>query len=51
MAYFHVDDVEVPGVLTIYADISGHHYHCDAEIILLLEKLRADLGGEITCAP
>ena len=30
MAYFDLDDVGVPGVLTISADISGRHYNCDA---------------------
>jgi len=48
MAYFELDDVDVPGVLTISADISGRHYNCDAEVVSLLERLRADLGGEIT---
>ena len=48
MAYFDLDDVDVPGVLTILADISGRHYNCDAEVVSLLERLRADLGGEIT---
>ncbi len=48
MAYFNLDDVDLPGVLTISADISGRHYHCDREVVSLLEKLRADLGGGIT---
>ncbi|HWW00887.1 MAG TPA: hypothetical protein VNZ64_14420 [Candidatus Acidoferrum sp.] len=47
MAYFDLDDVDVPGVLTISADISGRHYNCDAEVVSLLQRLRADLGGEI----
>jgi hypothetical protein len=48
MACFDLDDVDAPGVLTISADISGRHYNCDAEVVSLLERLRADLGGEIT---
>ena len=40
----------VPGVLTISADISGRHYNCDAEVVLLLERLRADLGGASKCS-
>ena len=48
MAYFDLDDVDVPGVLTISADISGRHYNCDAEVVSLLQRLKADLGGEIT---
>ena len=51
MAYFNLDDVDPPRVLTITADISGRHYNCDAEVFSLLEKLQADLGGEITSAP
>ena len=47
MAYFDLDDVDMPGVLTISANVSGRHYHCDAEVFSLLERLRADLGGEI----
>ena len=50
VAYFDLDDVDVPGVLTISADISGRHYNCDAEVVSLLERLRADLGGEINNA-
>ena len=49
MAYFNLDDVSVPGVLAISADISGRHYSCDAEVCFsLLERARIDLGGEIT---
>lgn len=48
MAYFDLSDVDLPGVLTISADISGRHYNCDAEVVSLLQRLRADLGGEIT---
>jgi hypothetical protein len=48
MAYFDLDDVDIPGVFTISADISGRYYNCDAEVVSLLERLRADLGGEIT---
>ena len=48
MAYFDLEDVDQTGVLTISVDISGRHYNCDAEVVALLERLRADLGGEIT---
>lgn len=48
MAYFHFDDVEQPGVLTVSADISGRHYGCDAEVVSVLERLRDRVGGEIT---
>jgi len=48
MAYFELNEIDVPGVLTISADISGRHYNYDAEILSLLERLRAALGGEIT---
>jgi len=48
MAYFHVNDVDLPGVLTVSADISGRHYDCDAEVLSVLERLRDRVGGEIT---
>lgn len=48
MAYFHLDDVDEPGVLTVSADISGRHFNCVSEVVSLLEKLRMDLGGEIS---
>ncbi len=51
MAYFNIDDVDQPGVLTVSADISGRHYNCDAEVVSVLESLRARVGGEITYAP
>jgi hypothetical protein len=47
LAYINLDDVDAGGVLAISADISGRH-HCDAEVISLLERLRASLGGVIT---
>jgi hypothetical protein len=51
MAYFNIDDKETPGSFTISADISGRHYNCDADVISVLERLRAGVGGEITYAP
>jgi hypothetical protein len=51
MAYFNIDDNDQPGVLTLSADISGRHYNCDAEVLSVLERLRAQVGGQITCAP
>jgi hypothetical protein len=51
MAYFNIDDVDQPGVLTVSADISGRHYNCDAEVVSVLESLRARVGGDVTYAP
>jgi hypothetical protein len=48
MAYFEINDVDMPGVFTISADISGRHYNCDAEVVAFLRRLSAELGGEIT---
>ena len=50
MAYFHIDDTDPPGFLSVAADVSGRHYDCDAEVVSVLERLRADIGGEIICA-
>jgi hypothetical protein len=35
---------------TIQVDVSGRHYNRDAEVVLVLQKLKAKLGGEITDA-
>ncbi len=51
MAYFNLDDIDHPGVPTVSADISGRHYNCDAEVVSVLERLRARVGGHITYAP
>ena len=32
----------------IVADISGRHYNCDKDVISVLQKLKEQLGGEIT---
>jgi hypothetical protein len=51
IAYFQLDDLEEPdmrGVLTISADISGRRFYCDAEVMAVLQRLKAELGGEIT---
>ena len=47
MAYFNVYDTDPPGVTTVSADISGRHYNCDAEVVSVLERLRAHVVGEI----
>ena len=31
----------------IVADISGRHYNRDADVVSVLQKLKAQLGGEI----
>jgi hypothetical protein len=36
------------GERTIVADISGRHYNQDADVISVLQKLKEQLGGEIT---
>lgn len=48
MAYFDIDDIDKPGVLTVSANISGRHYECDTEVVSVLERLRDRVGGEIT---
>ena len=48
MAYFYVAEPDSSMVeRTIVADISGRHYHCDSDVIAVLQKLKAELGGEI----
>ncbi len=51
MAYFNIHDTDPPVVLTVSADISGRHYNCDAEVLSVLERVRASVGGQITYAP
>jgi hypothetical protein len=50
MAYFYL--VEPDGGLiddrAIVADISGRHYDCEADVMSVLQKLKEQLGGEIT---
>jgi hypothetical protein len=48
MAYFHVAEPDPPTAdQMIIADISGRHYNCDADVVAVLQKLKAELGGEI----
>lgn len=48
MAYFYVaePDATTPDRM-IVADISGRHYHRDADVVAVLQKLKVVLGGEI----
>ena len=32
----------------IQVDVSGRHYDGDADVLSVMEKLRKELGGEIT---
>jgi hypothetical protein len=48
VAYFHIDEIEHCGVLSVSADISGRHYNCDADIVSVVERLRTLVGGEIS---
>ena len=47
MTDFNVDDTDPPGVLTVSADISGRHHTGDAEVVAVLERLRAHVGGNL----
>jgi hypothetical protein len=52
MAYFRVEPSEsTPSTVTISVDISGRHHDRDADIVALLERLRENVGGNITYAP
>jgi hypothetical protein len=49
IAYFSLDESDsTTGLRTISADVSGRHYHRDADVLSVLHKLKTDLGGEIT---
>ncbi len=49
VAYISLAEVDtVTGELSIQADVSGRHYRQDADVVSILERLRATLGGEIT---
>jgi hypothetical protein len=49
MAYFYLAEPDgTIGERTIVADISGRHYNRDADVISVLQKLKEQLGGEIT---
>jgi len=48
MAYFDLVPVDSDPDLSapyIRACISGRHYHCDAQVLTVLEALRSELGG------
>jgi hypothetical protein len=51
MAYINVEYFDEIGAFAVEVDISGRHYNCDAEVIALLEKLKAQVGGDIECQP
>jgi len=49
IAYFSLDESDsTTGLRTISSDISGRHYNQDADVLAVLKKLQAKLGGEIT---
>lgn len=49
IAYFSlVEHDDTTGLRTISADISGRHYNQDSEVIAILRRLQAQLGGELT---
>jgi hypothetical protein len=51
MAYFSlVESDRTTGERTIQVDVSGWHYDRDADIVAVLQKLRDEIGGEITSA-
>jgi hypothetical protein len=48
IAYFSLVECDTTtGVRTIQADVSGRHYNRDADVISILQKFKAELGGEI----
>ena len=48
MAYFYVAEPDATTAdRMVVADISGRHYNCDADVVAVLQKLKAELGGEI----
>jgi hypothetical protein len=48
-AYFSlVESDSVTGFHTIQVDLSGRHYNSDEDILSVLQKLKAELGGNIT---
>jgi len=48
IAYFYLAEPEcMTPDWTIVADLRGRHYDRDAEVISVLEKLKAQLGGMI----
>ena len=52
MAYFTVGPTDVPPIVpSVSADISGRHYNCDKDVLSILQKLRDNVGGDITYAP
>jgi hypothetical protein len=49
MAYFSlVESDSTTGARTIQVDVSGRHYNRDGNIMSVLQKLRQQIGGEIT---
>jgi hypothetical protein len=51
IAYFSLVETDsTTGLRTITADMSGRHYNRDADVVAVLQKLKAELGGEITNA-
>ena len=47
MAYFYVAEPDSStDERAIVADISGRHFHCDSDVIAVLQNLKARLGGE-----
>jgi hypothetical protein len=49
MAYFYLAEPDgTTDERAIVADMSGRHYNRDADVVSVLQKLKAKLGGEIT---
>ena len=49
IAYFSLEESDsTTGLRTISADVSGRHYNRDADVIAVLQRLKTELGGEIT---
>jgi len=49
IAYFSlVESDSTTSARTIQGDVGGRHYNRDADVILVLQKLKQEVGGEIT---
>jgi hypothetical protein len=49
IAYFYLTDPDcMTPDWTLVADLSGRHYNKDSEVIAILQRLKTELGGEVT---
>jgi hypothetical protein len=49
IAYFSlVESDSTTGLRTISADVSGRHFNQDSDVLSVLQKFKAEIGGEIT---